>query len=211
MLITRPNHDLTTDYLFFWSKHIIDYAIKIKRSIVDLARKRANFKEFNSIVRKVKPRLIVLNGHGNETTVAGYDNEPLVELGNNTEILAGKIVYARSCSSAKKLGNESSKKGCRAYIGYDDEFVFSVEINKITKPLEDKTAEIFLKPSNQIVISLLKGKTTSESNERSKGLYKKQIQEYSTSDATLDQKELVPLLVWNYHHQVCLGDQNAKL
>lgn len=46
---------------------------------------------------------------------------------------------------------------------------------------------------------------------RSKELYKKQILEYSTSDATTEEKELISLLMWNYTHQVCLGDQNARL
>jgi len=126
-------------------------------------------------------------------------------------VLKNKIVYARSCISAKILGKESIKNGCNAYIGYDDEFVFSIEIDKITRPLEDKTAEVFLKPSNSIAISLLKGNTVSEANNRSKEMIKKQIRESMTSNAKSDQKELIPLLLWNYDHQVSLGDQNARL
>lgn len=211
MLITRPNHDITTDYLFFWSQSIIDYMVKAKKSFVDLLKKRANFKEFNSIVKKVNPKLIVFNGHGSQSVVTGYDNEPLVECGKNSDILKDSIVYARSCSSAKKLGVESISKGCRAYIGYDEDFVFMVENDRISKPLQDKTAEIFLKPSNQVAISLLKGNTTGESNKRSKELYRKQILQYMTSDATAAQKELIPPLFWNYNHQVCLGDQFARI
>jgi len=59
MLITRPNHDLTTDYLFFWSRQIIDYSIKIKKDFIDLLKTRANYKEFNSVIKKVVPRLII--------------------------------------------------------------------------------------------------------------------------------------------------------
>jgi len=37
MLITRPDHDLTTRYLYHWSRQIIDYVHKIKRDVVDLS------------------------------------------------------------------------------------------------------------------------------------------------------------------------------
>lgn len=211
MIITRPNHDVTTDYLYFWSQAIIDYCDKAKKSYIDLLKKRANFKEFNSIVKKVKPKLIIFNGHGNESVVTGYDDEPLVEGGKNTEILKDSIVYARACSSAKVLGVESVEKGCKSYIGYDEDFVFMVESDKSTKPMQDKSAEVFLKPSNQIAISLLKGNTTGDSHKKSKELYRKQILEYMTSEATPEQKQLIPLLLWDYDHQVCLGDQNASL
>lgn len=211
MLITRPNHDVTTDYLYFWSKLVINYAAKTKRTIIDLLKKRANYKEFNSVVKKIKPNFIMFNGHGNESTITGYNNEPLIEGGKNSDILEGKIIYARSCSSAKVLGKESIEKGCKSYIGYDDDFVFSIENDKVTRPLQDKTAEVFLKPSNQIAISLLKGNTTGESCKRSKELYRKQILEYMTSEATTEQKELIPLLLWDHDHQVCLGDQTARI
>ncbi len=211
MLITRPNHDVTTDYLYFWSQPIIDYAERIKINIIDLSKKRANFKEFNSVIKKRDPSFLVLNGHGSESTVSGYNNEPLIESGKNTSILNGKIVYARSCSSAKKLGKDAVKDGCKVYIGYDDEFVFMIEDDKIFRPREDQTASIFLMPANQVAISLLKGHTSSESNEKSKELHKKQILKFMTSEATSEEREFIPLLIWNYQHQVCLGDQNAKV
>ena len=211
MLITRPNHDLSTDYLYFFSQSIIDYANKTKSLVIDLSKKRANFKEFNSIVEKTKPPFLVLNGHGSESSVSGYDNEPLLVSGKNADILNGKIVYARSCSSAKKLGKESIEKGCRAYLGYDDDFVFMVEDEKVLHPIQDKTASMFLEPANQIAISLLKGHTSSESNRKSKELYKKHILKFMTSASSSEERELIPLLLWDLEHQVCLGDQNAKI
>ncbi len=83
MLITRPNHDITTDYLYFWSKTIIDFARKAGFSVVDLSKKRANAKEFISILEKVNPKLVVINGHGSESSVTGYDNETLLNLDSN--------------------------------------------------------------------------------------------------------------------------------
>lgn len=202
MLITRPNHDLTTDYLFHWSKLIIESATKAKVAIIDLHRKRANYTEFNSIVKKVRPKLIILNGHGNDTSIGGYNDEILVEATKNSEILADTIVYARSCKSAKKLGVESVKKGCKAYIGYDEDFVFAVEEGMSTRPLMDKTAELFLNSSNKIAITLIKGGTVLDAYNKSKEMLKDKILQFSTSDASPEEKELLPLLLWDYDHQV---------
>lgn len=210
MLITRPNHDITTNYLYYWSLALIKYAKKIGRPVVDLKGKRANKKEFISVLKKVNPIFIVLNGHGNEEAVTGFDNKPLVNL-DNVDILKEKIVYARSCQSAKKLGVKSVSEGCKSYIGYDEDFVFVTGEDRLTQPLQDKTAQLFLEPSNKIVTYLLKGHASSISNQRSKDLYKKSIQKFMLSSATKEEKELIPYLVWDYNHQVCLGDQNAKL
>ena len=176
-----------------------------------MAKKRANAKEFNSVIKKIKPSLIVINGHGNGSSVAGYDDEPLVIAGQNEIILNKAIVYARSCKSAETLGPKSIKSGRKTYIGYDDDFVFVTEDNKLTKPLEDKTSEMFMEPSNYIVISLLKGHTTDDANQRSKKLFKHNIQKLTTSIATKEDNELIPYLVWDYSHQVCLGDPNVAI
>lgn len=211
MLITRPNHDITTNYLYLWSKVVIDCAKKFKKDIIDLVGKRANYKEFNSIVKKVSPSLLFLNGHGDEETVTGFDNEPLVRLSENLDILSGKIVYARSCSSAKILGKEAVKNGCKAYLGYDDDFVFMVSDDHILRPLMDKIAEIFLKPSNQVVVSLIKGNMAGEADAKSKELFKKNIQQLMVSTVPKEQKDLIPYLLWDYNHQVCLGDMKARI
>lgn len=210
MLITRPNHDITTNYLYYWSLILIEYAKETGQSVVDLKGKRANKKEFVSVIKKVEPNFIVLNGHGNEETVTGYNNQPLVNL-DSVDILKEKIVYARSCQSAKKLGVKSVEAGCKSYIGYNEDFVFVTGEDRLTRPLHDKTAQLFLEPSNKVVIYLLKGHSSSMANQKSKELYKKSIQKFMLSSALKEEKELIPYLVWDYNHQVCLGDQNAKL
>jgi hypothetical protein len=211
MLVTRPNHDVTTNYLYLWSRAVIDCAKKFNKTIIDLVGKRANNKEFNSIVKKTNPDLLFLNGHGDEETITGFDNEPLISLSENIEILKGKIIFARSCKSAKKLGKEAVKNGCKAYLGYDDDFVFMADDDFILRPLMDKIAEMFLKPSNQVVISMIKGNTAGEADIKSKELFKKNAQRLMTSTAPKDQKDLIPYLLWDYNHQVCLGDTKAKI
>jgi len=208
MIITRPDHDVTTNYLYHWSKPLISAAGR-RHKVIDLAKKRANASELASIIKKVGPTLIVFNGHGDESTVTGFDNEPLIKAGKNHGILKGSTVYARSCRSAKILGPRCIRSRCRAYLGYDDDFVFFIEEEKITHPLEDKTAKLFLEPSNHVVISLLKGHSAGDSNSRSKELFKRVIQSLATSSAPRESADLVPYLIWDYIHQVCLEEPHT--
>lgn len=211
MVITRPNHDVTTLYLFHWSKLILDQAKKHNISVVDLRADRANKKEFMSVISKTRPKLVVVNGHGNKDTLMGQDNEVLVAIDENEEIFAGRIVYARSCESAKNLGSSCIAKGARAYIGYREDFVFFVEDARIGDPLKDTTAQLFLEPANRVVIALLKGHTTGIAHEKSKEMYTQVMQKLLTSETPKEEKELVPYLRWNMIHQVCLGDKGAKI
>lgn len=204
MLITRPNHDITTNYLFYWSTFIMAQATRSGKNITDLSKQRANAREFASVIKKTQPDMIVINGHGNHSIIAGYDNDPLVEKGKNHDLLKNAVVFARSCQSASGLGPEAVRAGCKAYIGYNDDFVFVTEIAMITKPLSDRTAQLFLEPSNYVAISLLKGHSPSDANNRSKEMYKKTIQKLMSSAGASIDVELIPNLFWNYSHQVCL-------
>lgn len=208
-VITRPDHDPTTNYLYHWSKPLITYSGKKGFNVVDLSGDKANRKRFEGVVTKTKPALIVLNGHGDDDTVSGYDNEPLVQVGVNEKVLEGSITYALSCRSGKKLGKKAVEKGAKAYIGYDGDFIFIIDESKITKPLEDKTVALFFEPSNAIVISLLKGNTTSVATKRSKDMFRANIRKLMTSESPQLEKDSLPYLNWNMNHQVCLGDQEA--
>lgn len=211
MLITRPNHDVTTNYLYYWSQKIIDQAAKSKQATIDLRGKRANKKEFTEVIKKTRPTFVVINGHGDENSVAGHNNEVLVEAGVNESVLGNTIVYARACGCAKKLGLASVAKGTRAFIGYSEDFVFFYEDNFITQPLNDKTAALFLESSNRVAISLLKGHSAGEANNRSRESYVSVIQKYMTSESLKEKSELLPYLFWDMKHQECLGDDGAVI
>lgn len=211
MLITRPNHDITTSYLYSWSEKIIKQADKINIKVIDLKGKRANAKEFTSTISKANPLFIVLNGHGDEDRVGGYNNEVLVQSGRNESILSGRVVFARSCRSAVILGRSCVKRGVKVYLGYIDDFVFVIDESKITHPLDDNIAKIFLEPSNYVAIVLLKGHKASQANHRSKEMYKQNMQKLMTSEAPKENRELIPFLRWNMVNQVCLGNGDAKI
>ncbi len=210
-LITRPNHDVTTNYLFYWSLKIIELADKKGFEIIDLKAQRANRKEFINIINKTKPVFIVLNGHGNETTITGFNDENLIQIDENEKLLSGKIAYVVSCKSAKKLGPQCVDSGTKAYIGYIDDFTFMLDETKISKPLEDKTAQLFLEPSNQIAISLLKGNSAGDSYKKSQEFFQRNIRRLLTSETASSDKGVLPFLFWDMKNQVCIGDQNAAI
>jgi len=211
MFITRPNHDTTTTYLFYWSQHIIDTAKTHKLSVIDVKGKRVILKEVTGIINKTKPSFICFNGHGNEKTVGGYDNEPLIQKGVNESLLSESVVFARACRSAKELGPSCVKKGTKAYIGYTDDFVFFTGEAKESRPLTDTVAKLFLEPSNYVAIALVKGHSAGVANERSKALFKKNIKTLMTSDTPKEDRELIPYLLWDMDHQVCLGNDKAVI
>lgn len=73
LLITRPEHDITTRYLSKWSKKIIKEASKKGINIIDLWRGKANRKRVIGILEKRNPNGVFLNGHGSDKFVAGHD------------------------------------------------------------------------------------------------------------------------------------------
>ena len=209
LLVTRPKYDDTTHYLFYWAQEIINLAREKGIKVLDLDIERANKNEFESMVAKMRPSFIFLNGHGDADRIRGVDDETLIQAVRNEEVIKNKSVYALSCSSAKELGPASIDAGANAYLGYNDVFIFSYESDKLSKPLNDKTAELFLGPSNQLMVSILKGHTAKESYDRSQKCFLQNIQKLVTSESS--DASLIPYLLWDKMHQVCLGNKNAVL
>jgi len=209
LLITRPKYDVTVHYLFYWSKKIIELAQEKGVIVWNLEGKRANCKEVESMLIKKEPSLVFFNGHGDDDCITGQDDEMLLIVGKNEELLKSKIAHALSCRSGKKLGSESIKKGAIGYIGYDDDFYFVFDPDKISTPLRDGVARLFLEPSNQVMICLIKGHSIRHAHERSKKIFINNARELVNSES--EQSYLIPYLLWDMQHQVCLGDKNASL
>ena len=208
-LITRPEHDDTTHYLSNWCKKIMEVANAKGISILDLNREKATKKEFASMIQKQKPGLIMFNGHGSDECVTGHKKEILVVAGENESLLKESITYALSCRSGKLLGPKSVNAGAKAYLGYDDDFVFVYSPDKITQPLADETAKLFLEPSNEIIISLIKGNSAEESYNRSQEFFMDRMKKLLSSEATPEESSMARYLWWDRLHQVCLGDKRA--
>lgn len=208
LLVTRPQYDSGTHYLFYWSTLYVKFARSKGHQVVELDRKRANKKELTSVIEKTKPRLICFNGHGNYNLIVGNE-EILIKIGDNESLLSGSIVTVLACSSGKLLGPACIKTGTLAFIAYKEDFIFFYNNQQTSNPLNDSRAKLFLDPANEIVYSLLKGHSVKESYKRSQRHYLQNIQGVLASDSS--KAYLARYLIWDMRHQVYLGDQNATL
>ena len=211
VLFTRPEHDDATHYLSNWSLDSMRVAEKSGFQVINLHRDRANRKETESIIKKQNPNLIVFNGHGSPDSVTGDKREILIQAGKNEDILKQKITYAIACSSAKELGPKSVAAGAKAYIGYDDEFIFFYDPNKISKPLSDETAELFLEPSNKLVKSLIKGNTILESVSKAKDQFRENMSRLLSTASSPRDASMARYLWWDRRHLTFSGEEDITV
>lgn len=154
---------------------------------------------------------MLFNGHGDKKTICGHHDEPLIKLGENENLLKSKIVYALSCDSAKELGRRCIDTGTTTYIGYDDKFVMARDASKTCIPPRDPIAKSFSESSNQIPISLIKGKATKEAYERSQSKFDYWIDFFSSSAAPPGAETILWALFWDKTHQRLLGNNTSTL
>ena len=211
VLITLPNHDKVTAYLFAWSREITKEKYQIEYRFLELEGMEANREKVESYLKKQNPRLVLFNGHGSDNFICGFKNNILIQSEVNDNLLKGKIVYSLSCRSANGLGKTAIKKGADSFIGYKDDFVIVTDSEREATPFKDNIAASFLKPSNKVAISLLKGKTAGESLEKSKEEFKKEIKKYLSSSYEEGTEQIISYLLWDMNNQVVLGNDRAKL
>lgn len=168
----------------------------------------ATKKDLEKALNKLDFKMVVFNGHGSETAIGGYNNEPIIEL-SNSALLQQRITYARVCGAAAVLGKKCVQEG-GCFIGYKFPFMFYSDERWSATPLKDKIASLFLEASNAVPISLIKGNTTFEANENSKKFLLKNINKVLQNK---DQDSaLIAEALWNnYLAQVLLGDEKAVL
>lgn len=211
LLVTRPNHDPGTNYLYYWSSKVISFSNKKGIAVLDLSKNKAIRKNLESYLKKNKPKLIFLNGHGNKDSIMGFNNEPLITKDVNDQLLTGCIVYARSCDVAKGLGRSIIKKGTLAFIGYMKSYILGHSPESITSPLNDRIASLFLTPSNLIPISILKGNSAEHAHNNSLKAMRKNMRFMLSSDATSAQRDAARYMWHNIQNQVQLGNPSASL
>lgn len=211
ILFTRPNHDPTTNYLYYWCDSIISLANSKGFVVHDLAKSKANKNNFDSHIKARTINFIFLNGHGNEDTMCGYNDEPLIEAGSDLSHFKGLSLYVRSCQVMQNLGKELVSSGVVACIGYGRKFNFFRSTSYTTHPLQDPYARIFLEPSNLVVSTLLKGNTFSDAFSRSQQAMKKNLQHLLSGASSPDERSMAFALYINIKGQVAYGDLSARI
>lgn len=101
LIVTRPQYDIVTSYLSCWAEEIIQLAKEKGVDVIDLLGDKANKNGLEGRIKKLQPELLFLNGHGNDDSISGHDNEILIQVEENDEMLRGRITYALSCNSVK--------------------------------------------------------------------------------------------------------------
>jgi hypothetical protein len=210
-LITLPDHDDATDYCSKWSKDILKTAEDSNHKIKKLEGPDANRKEFVARITLHKPHFIMLNGHGNKNEVKGYANEIILSSHkslHNEALTKGQIAYIRACGCGAELGPACIAAGCRAFIGYKNDFAMIRSKSKVSKPLEDERAKPFFEVSNQIPINILKGNTIAEAIKKADMRLEKEIDRLMSDDKFIA-IHLIPWLLWNKNVRVVLGEETS--
>ncbi len=213
LLVTRPEYDDATSYLFHYSREVMNLAKEKSIKVLDLRRPRLNRQIFSGLISEQDPHLVFFNAHGDEKRIYGDKiddvEEILVEDDRNHTLLNKRMVYARACYAAASLGKACTGEG-GCFIGYKTPFSFWIDERWSAKPLNDKTAKLFLEPSNLIVISLLKGNSTREAFDKSLAMSKKNILKLLRVKEEPGATASIMLLWNNIQGQDILGDEDIK-
>lgn len=116
-----------------------------------------------------KPQVVMLTGigHGLFDLYTGDQGQAIWRVGQyEREESNGRIAHFLSCQTARDLGPDLVKNGCRAYFGYDVNFVFNLE-----------RAEIFFECDSEIDRALAQGATARQAYQRAVDLYNQRIQQ----------------------------------
>jgi hypothetical protein len=130
LLVTRPQYDDGTYYLYHYAGEVIDYAEKKDINVLDLARPRLTRKFFTDLISNKNPSVVFFNAHGGPNCIYGdkINNVEEILVGENTnhKLLNNRIVYARSCYTGTSLGVACVEDG-GCFIGYTSAFVIYLD------------------------------------------------------------------------------------
>lgn len=208
ILVTRPRHDVTTDYLSAWSTEVVKLARAKGHQVYDLVGAKATRKNFESYVQARRPEFLFLNGHGNADTITGHENEPILDTSSK---IPATVIYARSCDAGQTLGPHLTRDSGTVFIGYRRKFMFGYLADHIMRPIKDPLAKLFLTASNLIASTLLKGHTVEEAHERSKNAMYRNFRDMVFSTASYEERIAARWMWGNFQSQVLLGNPKQKL
>ncbi|MBI2629830.1 hypothetical protein HYW76_01890 [Candidatus Pacearchaeota archaeon] len=212
LLVTRPKYDDGTEYLAYYSSLIIKEAEKEGIQVKDFEGKEADKKNVINFIEKKNPKIIFINGHGDENSLCGHGDAIIFSLDNIT-LLKEKLVYARACSAGAILGANLAERNNGCFIGYKYPFQFWIDEKWSSKPSNDNAAKLYLEPSNEVISSIIKGKTAKESHERSKNMMMKNMKKVLKLGEKKEPGAMGMLQVlWNnFDGQVLHGNPLAKI
>jgi len=121
-----PLFDEVTEYCYEESRDLIRYAESRGFKVVDLAKEDAVRERVEEALRRNPGALFFHSDHGSPDRVWGNDGRPVLDL-ENVDLLRGRETVQNNCSSARILGVEAWRRGCKAYLGYVDMVYFTTD------------------------------------------------------------------------------------
>jgi len=126
IIVCAPRFDDVTEYCFEESRDLINFAEHEGVKIIDLPDEKAVRAKLEEAIVLHPGALIYHTDHGSEDKAWGDDEKPVLDL-ENVDLLRDREAYMNNCSSAKKLGVEAYKHGCKAYWGSKDVVSFTTD------------------------------------------------------------------------------------
>ncbi len=210
-LFSRPRHDSTVEYLYLYSKELINESQSLGHKTFNKEGADANRLTILNMINHQKPQFIMFNGHGKSDAICGHNDEIIISAKENPEALKSSITYALSCSSAFKLGPKAVEKGTLCFIGYDDDFAIGRNPESEAAPAKDKIARLFLEPSNILVKAILKGNTVATAIEKAKRKMNENLSYLHTTEDFPEAADYAPYLFGNSLGLTAHGDQQSSL
>ncbi len=109
-LITQPNYDKVTSYLFYFGKEILKENYPIKVQFMNLEGNKVSKNNVESYLKKQNPKVVLFNGHGNDWTICGYQNEDLIIMNENEDLLKEKLFILYHAALLQNLAKMLLKK-----------------------------------------------------------------------------------------------------
>jgi len=151
------------------------------------------------------PDIVLIShcGHGNYTTVTGYNLSVLAKVGEyNPELYKGKVASWLSCEMGKKLLSDMVDKGLVAGDGYEEVYYFWYQGKE--PPNEDPYAKSFIGTHLNTTRLLLLGHTYKEAFEETNRLYEQEAMYWREHGAP----DVAATLLYDRSIHVLKGDPN---
>jgi len=131
---------------------------------------------------------------------------------DNIELLRNRIIYARACSAGNLFGEKIVEDNGGCFIGYRYPFSFWIDSKWSAKPSNDNIARLYLEPSNEIVLSLINGRTCGEANQISKNMMIKNMKKILKLEEKKEPGAMGMLqILWNnFESQIIHGNSNSR-
>lgn len=160
-ICVRPRFDTATKYSWEWCQEIVDLLEREGKRYIDLSIADAVRSTVEAALKANPDAMLLHYDHGGEDCLYGNDAKPAIDLANN-KLLKNRVSYNMNCSSAKRLGADSTLRYDTIYWGYMDVVSFTTDATNEFKEAFNYGFKLFLQIGGDwaVVLRLTKEKMT---------------------------------------------------